>query len=233
MLRYTFLILIVFSFSQLYAQEDIGENDTSLYTPAFDRDTNARVHFGAIVGLHYQGINYVTNSDPFYTDSIYNWSSNNHIGFSFGIIVDTRLNPHFNFSSGIHVMISKLQLNYTYQNQQYEPTTNYSTLQIPLWLSYGPKIKTNRFFYSGGAIFTTDISRRDERLNRIFLINQFNIMVGLGMGYRMRLPSLSNINYELQLHYGLLNMVANANNFYNQAVDQINLWEVSLYISMD
>jgi len=233
MQRYIIFILIVFSFFQLCAQEVIEESDTSFYTPAFDRDTNARVHFGAIVGLHYQGINYVTNTDPLYTDSIYNWSSNNHIGFSFGIIVDTRLNPHFNFSTGIQVMISKLQLNYTYQNEDYEPTTNYSTLQVPLWLSYAPKIKTNRFFYSGGATFTTDISRRDERLNRTFLLNQFNLMVGVGMGYRMRLPSLSNLNFELQLHYGLINIVADEDNFYNQAVDQINPWEVSFYISMD
>jgi hypothetical protein len=58
-------------------------------------------------------------------------------------------------------------------------------------------------------------------------------MVGVGMGYRMRLPSLSNLNFELQLHYGLINMVADENNFYNQAVDKINLWEVSFYISMD
>jgi len=234
MIRTTvFIFLLSFSISTLKAQNDIEEADSNFYVQAFERDTNARVHFGAIFGLHYQGINYSTNPDPMYSDSIYDWSSNNHIGFSFGIIIDTRLNPHWNLTSGLNVMIQKLQLNYTYQNQRYEPTTNYSTLQVPLWLSFAPKIKIKRFYYGGGLIFTTDISRHDEKINRNFLINQNNLIVGIGMGYRMRLPSLSNLNFDLQLHYGLINMVADEDTFYNNSVESIYPWEISFYISLD
>ncbi|RLD65239.1 MAG: hypothetical protein DRI84_07195 [Bacteroidetes bacterium] len=230
---YIFLLLLSFSFLGLHAQEDYEENDTSFFVPAFERDTNARVHVGAIVGLHLQGINYKVNQDPIFTDSISNWSSNNNIGFSFGIIVDTRLTAHLSLESGLHIMISKLQLNYRYKDKDYEPVTNYSTLQVPAWINYAPKIQNNRFHYGAGAIFTTDISRRDEKYNRNILLNEVNLLVGIGFGYRMRLPSLSNLNFDLQLHYGLLNLVADDENYYNQAVDNINIWDISLYISMD
>lgn len=226
-------ILITTCVLGLKAQEEVIDNDTNYYVSPFDRDTNARVHIGAILGIHYQGIDYQVNSEPIYADSVNNWSSDNHIGFSFGIIVDVKLNDHFNLESGVHVMISKLQLNFTSNATDYEPITNYSTLQIPAWINYAPKVTASRFFFGTGLTYTTDVSRRDEKYNRNILLSQSNLMAGVGVGYRMRLPSLSYVNFNLQFHYGLLNMVAKSDNYYNQAIDKINNWDISLYISMN
>ena len=228
-----FYIFLVFFLAvlKLQAQEDYIESDTSEYIPAFERDTNSRVHAGAIMGLHYRGLLYKEN--PALSDSIGNWSNTPHIGFSFGIVVDTRINQRLDFVSGFNIMISKLQMNYTFRGKDESFITSYSTLQLPLWLNYGLRKTPNRMYIGFGTILTTDISRRDEKLNRTITFNNFNMLIGAGIGYRKRLPTYFNLNFELQAHFSLINLIQNKDNFYNQVLNNMNIWEVSFYISLD
>jgi len=234
MLRYiTIFLVFLFAFSQVQAQGYYDESDTSEYIPAFERDTSSRVHAGAIGGLHYRGVVFKANSNPQYSDSVGNWNNDPQIGFSFGIIVNTRLNDHLDFVSGLNFMVSKLQMSFTRNGENIDQFTNYSTLQIPLWLNYAPKKKANRLYFGLGTILTTDVSRRDEKLNRTILFNGFNMLVGSGVGFRKRLPTYFNLNFELQVHYSLLNLVADEPNYYNQAMETLKIWDISFYISID
>jgi hypothetical protein len=234
MRRYILVLLLLSVFiPAIQAQDYYEETDTSEYIPAFERDTNARVHAGAIAGLHYRGITFKANSDPLYSDSIGNWSSTPQIGFSFGIVVDTRLTDRLNFVTGVNIMISKLQLGFSFNGSDYDQYTNYSTLQLPLWLNYSFSTKPDHFYFGLGGILTTDVSRSDEKINRTITFNNVGFLVGGGVGYRKRLPTYFNLNFDLQVHYSLLNLVADDPNFYNEAMDIIKIWEVSFYISID
>ena len=227
---YILLALYLMTMS-LQAQEDYIESDSSEYIPAFERDTNSRVHAGAIIGLHYRGLFY--NENPALSDSIGNWSNTPHMGFSFGIAVNTRINQRLDFVSGFNIMISKLQMDYTFRRKDESFVTSYSTLQLPLWLNYGLQKIPNRMYAGFGAILTTDISRRDEKINRTITFNNFNMLIGAGIGYRKRLPTYFNLNFELQAHFSLINLIQDKDKFYNQVLDNMNIWEMSFYISMD
>ena len=228
------LILLFLSFHFLIGfSQVIEEADTNFYTPMFDRDTNARVHVGVRLGAHMQGISFVLNDQFIYKDSISNWSSENQLGFSFGLLLNAKLTPHWNLESGINVLISQIKLYAEVDGERLERSTNYSTIQLPAWVNYAPKVKSNRMYFGGGAIFTADISKIEDKINRVVQLSPLNIMVGVGMGYRMQLPSKANVNFDLQLHYGLINMVSKDDNFYNNAMKQVNLWEVSFYVSIN
>jgi hypothetical protein len=232
--RYILVFLLLTGFvSPVQAQDYYDETDSSEYIPAFERDTTARVHAGAALGLHYRGITFSANPDPVFSDSIGNWSSSPQAGFSFGIVVDTRLSKHLNFVTGMNIMISKLQMSYTQSGVDFDQYTNYSTLQLPLWLNYSFSTRPDHFYLGFGGILTTDISRSDEKINRTIIFNNIGFLVGGGLGYRKRLPTYFNLNFDLQLHYSLLNLVADEANFYNEAMDIIKIWELSFYISID
>jgi len=232
MKRYFILILFISNFSLAFSQNDV-ETDTSFYTPMFDRDTNARVHMGVKVGSLIQGVMYKANQDPQYKDSISTWRSDNHVGFLFGLVVDTRLSPHWNLKSGFDIVVSKISLYTEEDSLSSIRSSNYSTIQIPAWFTYAPRIKANRFHFGGGIIWSADISKREVKFNRLVQLNTTNLILGLGMGYRVQLPSKVALNIDMQLRYGILNMVSKDDNFYNNAMDSINLWEFVLFVSLD
>lgn len=215
-----------------FAQEEI-ESDTNYYAPMFERDTTARLHVGVKVGTFFQGINYNENTNTLVADSFSNWSSDNHIGFLFGINMDIKLSPRLSLGTGLDIAISKISMKAKMGKSQLDGYTNYSTLQIPAWLIFSPKQKPNRFHYGGGAIFAADISKRDERYNRLIRLNTINLMLGLGFGYRIQLPTKSNLNFDLQLHYGILNLVSDEDNIYNNSLNSMYLWEIAFYVSMN
>ena len=225
MSRFIFILVFVFSFSVAFSQ-DYVDDDTSFYTPMFERDTNARVHVGVKVGTLVRGLVYQSNPDPQYSDSINSWSSENKMGFVFGLVMDARLSPHWNLESGFDIVVSKIEMSAYFQSTQIVGITNYTSFKIPAWFNYAPKVKSNRMFFGGGAIFSMDISRRTDKYNRLIQFNNVNLMLGLGFGYRMQLPSKSNLNFDVQLQYGLRNLVSDDDNFYNNAMNSINIWEL-------
>jgi len=232
MIRYILLILIIFT-SVLGFAQDYDDEDTSYYEPMFERDTLARVHVGMKAGTLMQGVILKTGSDPDFTDSIYSWNSEKRIGFLFGIAFDVRLSPHWNMATGMDFVISSIKMNINYDSSSFEENTNYSTLQIPAWFNYAPKLKPNRMHFGGGAIFAADISKRVERYGRLIQLKPINLMLGIGVGYRLQLPTKSNLNFDLQLHYGILNLVSDDNNFYNNGMDALNLWDITFTVSLN
>jgi len=230
--RYILLLILIMSSSMAFAQEEL-ESDTSYYSPMFERDTTARMHVGVKVGTFLQGINYYENTNNLVADSFSNWSSDNHIGFLFGINMDIKLSPRLSLGTGLDIAISRISMKAKMGNSQLDDYTNYSTLQIPAWLNFSPKQKPNRLHFGGGAIFATDISKRDERYNRLIRLNSINLMLGLGVGYRIQLPTKSNLNFDLQLHYGILNLVSDEDNIYNNSLSSMYLWEIAFFVSMN
>lgn len=230
--RYILIILIIFSSVKSYAQ-DYSDEDTSFYEPMFERDTLARLHIGVKVGALMQGVVFKANTAPLYADSINSWGSTNQIGFIFGIAFDIRLSPHWHMETGTDFAISSIKMSAQQNSGVIEERTNYSTVQIPFWINYAPKLKSRRMHIGGGAIVAADISKRVERYGRLIQLKPINLMVGLGVGYRMQLPTKSNLNFDLQVHYGLLNLVTDDDNFYNNAMDALNIWEVSFFVSLN
>lgn len=230
--RYIFSLILIISCSTAFAQEEL-DLDTNYYSAMIERDTNARVHVGVKLGSFIQGINYYENPNTMASDSISNWNSNNHIGFLFGINMDIKLSPRLYLGTGFDIAISKISMKAQVGHTQVDTYTNYSTLQIPAWFNFSPKQKSNRLHYGAGAIMTTDISKYDERYNRLIRLKIVNLMLGFGFGYRVQLPSKANMNFDIQLHYGLFNLVSDEDNIYNYSLSSMYLWEVAFYISMN
>ncbi|MCK5857355.1 MAG: PorT family protein [Bacteroidales bacterium] len=232
MIRYIIFTFFLFSVFGAFAQQT-EELDTNYYSPMLERDTLRSTHVGMKVGGIVQGVKYKANASKEYTDSIGSWSSQNRLGFMFALILEIKLNPHWNMETGMSIVSSKIGIKAHHELETVDGTSNYSTLQIPVWINYSPKVAANRMYFGVGANFAVEISKRDERYNRLIRYNGTNMLVGVGMGYRFQLPSKANLDVGVQLHYGLLNMVDDVDNYYNDAMTSMNNWDVTFYIAIN
>ena len=223
-----FLLLLITFGLNAQSEED------SAYYEDYTKDTNSVFHFGFIMGGSAHGLLYSDDNDLAKTDTFNILNSKVQFGLSIGIIIEKDFSEKLWLRSGVHINLSKLNLDYMYRNEHINYTFNYSSLEFPIWLQYSFKNKRRGLSWGGGFTSSVDITRKSDKKVRDISFNSFDLLVGTGPSWRWMLPSGSYLNTSLVLNIGVLNFIdESSEKVINQYIVSTHRWQLQLFISLN
>jgi len=221
-MRFLFLSLIllitVASFSQFQADSVDTEPVDTTYTHPIGFLVGGGVTFGNL-----------TPSNINSADTFSGWGTQPQRLFSVGLMYNKDFSSKLSFQTGAVFNLSKIVIDYRLNNYDYADTTNYSTLAIPLLASYKLNKKPSGFKLTAGLLSEFDISKKADRNNRVFPLKVISPAAYGALGYQLKTYT-SIIEFKLFAQVNPLNLIANDENKYTQAIDKLYYWRAGLVI---
>jgi len=219
------LLMLIFFFSMTAFSQTQAPADSIEIEPI---DTNSNHAIGFLLG---GGITYgnIIGSDIISTDTFSDWGMNRQALFSVGLLYNKEISSRLSFQSGVVFNLSKVVIAYRQNGYELHDTTNYSTLVLPFLISYKLNDKPSGFKISGGIISEFDISKKADKNNRVFLLKAFSPAVYGSVGYQLQTFS-SIIEFNIFTQINPLNLIANDNNNYTNAIEKLSFGRTGFII---
>ena len=222
------LAILIFSASQLHAQK-------FFWAPRNNAEYDMRkVTYGFAIGIHtsaYQlkySPNFVT---PTY-DTVHSIQPSFAGGFSLGFLVNLRFNDQLDLRLMPKAGFYEHKLNYYYTDRSYRYQLVETTMvEFPLLLKYKSQRRGNvRMYVIGG--FTPGFEARNKgdlesSVSRIE-IQKGNLSFDSGFGFDFYFP-LFKFSPEIRFSKGMVNLLANGNTVYSNAIKSLNTNTISIY----
>ena len=191
-------------------------------------DTNYNHPIGFLFG---GGITFgnISASNTISVDTFSNWRTKPQRLFSVGLIYNKDLSSGFSFQTGAIFNLSKIEIDYRQNGYDYYDTSNYSTLAIPLLASCKLNEKPSGFKLTAGLLSEFDISKKVDRNNRVFPLKVISPAAYGAIGYQLKTYT-SIIEFKLFAQVNPLNLIANDEYKYTQAIDRLYYWRTGFVI---
>lgn len=225
-----FFWIPLLSFSQI---DDELEEDSAYFEDDFIKDTTSTTHIGFVIGGISQGVYYKVNTNISEADSLSFDKGKPNVGFMLGLIYDKDLSDRLWLRSGLFVSVSKLNITYDYQNSHHNYYFNHSTLEVPFWLNYAFSDLRKGLSWGAGLKGSLDISKKEDKNDRVFKLNAAELLIGTGPGMRWQLGSGNLINASLGFNVSVFNLFTDNSNNYNQSIDSGRRWQVQLIFGIN
>lgn len=217
---------------QGFSQEDL-EEDTSMYE--ISAPDTLKTHFvGFTIGL---------NSSLFMlnerngigstADSINQWSINPLMSYIIGMQYVVKIKEHLFLETGLKVDVAKLAFHYAFKNQERSVKSSFSHLEIPLLVRYSPKLFSSSFFGNAGINYLLDVTRNEDKTQRIFPLRTHNLGLSTTIGYSFVNVNKTHFDLGLRFMITVFSIVKPSSaNIYTQSMNSIYQYGMGMFISI-
>ena len=204
---------------QSYAQSDSLSADTNTH----------HISFMVGGGLSVNPLNISSE----YADTLTYWNPSSRSFFMFGFSFSAPLGRRWQFQSGVLLTIGSLYSSYGLSGKSdRKEQTNYSTLSLPLLFRGNFSDRPGCFFLKAGILPELDISKKQEKNERVFGIKTLSPSFYLSLGKQFK-TEYTRFATEVFFTASLLNMLKNQESFYSSSLGSLRLFRTGILLSIN
>lgn len=220
-------VLLVFAFTKMVDAQTFPKN-----LPKYDRK---QWHFGFTLGMNSMDFRINPVDQPNYNDTLMVIQPIPSQGFNIGIVANKRLTDYLDLRFVPTLSFGERSIKYIIKSSPTDEATYIKTVEstyidFPLTLKYKSKRlpgrwNNSRVFVMGGVRYSLDLASQKKKKGTsdevVIKLNPHDVMGTLGVGFDFFLAYFK-FGIELQMAYGVLNLMSKEPNIYNTNIDRMN-----------
>ena len=220
-------IIIILTFIKVAQAQQYPKN-----LPKYDRK---KWHFGFTLGMNSMDFMINPVDQPNYNDTLLVIEPQASQGFNIGIVSNKRLNDYLDIRFVPTLSFGERSIKYVLkdgigQEATYVKSVESTYIDFPITLKYKSKRlpgawNNSRVFVMGGVRYSLDLASQKKKKGTssevVIKLNPHDFMGTLGVGFDFFLPYFK-FGIELQMAYGVLNLMSKEPNIYNTNIDRMN-----------
>lgn len=220
-------ILLILTFVKVAEAQIFPKN-----LPKYDRK---QWHFGFTLGMNSMGFVINPVDQPSYNDTLMVIQPIPSQGFNIGIVANKRLTDYLDLRFVPTLSFGERSIKYILKagigdEVTYVKRVESTYIDFPITLKYKSKRlpgrwNNSRVFVMGGFRYSLDLASQKEKKgvsnDVVIKLNPHDFMGTLGVGFDFFLPYFK-FGIELQMAYGMLNLMSKEPNIYNTNIDRMN-----------